>query len=343
MKRITYFIASFAVFMLLTSSAWVNLTLMRPSAIALPDHIKTIALIDRSIQEESPQNKLEQVVTGEMFRQDEQAVMKITDGFIEACSGTQRYQTIRTAEKYKSNGTKNTFPEPLDWNTIDEICKRHQSNAVLAIEIFDTDFILTNSPIKIETTNDKGVIIPRIEIKATGVAVINFGIRLYDATNRVILDEYQTTHRLNLDAQAPTLQAALNQILDKTEAINRASFDAGFIYGERISPTYYKVTRYFFDKPKKELGAGVRYSEVADWKGAINAWMKVVEKGDRKDAGRAAFNIAVAYEVLGDLEQAKSWAARSHTEFEEKEADDYYKKLVDRIREENVVNKQMPE
>ncbi len=343
MKKITYFIAAFAVLMLLSGSAWVKLTLVRPSAIMLPDHIKTVALIDRSIQEESPQSKLEQVVTGEMFRQDEQAVIKITDGFIEACSGTQRYQTVRTAEKYKSNGTKNTFPAPLEWNIIDEICKRHQSDAVLAIEIFDTDFILTNSPVKIETANDKGVVIPRIEIKATGVAVINFGIRLYDAANRVILDEYQTTHRLNFDAQAPTLQAALNQILDKTEAINRASYDAGFIYGERISPTYYQVTRYFFDKPKKELGAGVRYSEVADWKGAINAWMKVVEKGDRKDAGRAAFNIAVAYEVLGDLEQAKSWAARSHTEFEEKEGDDYYKKLVDRIREENVVNQQMPE
>ncbi len=343
MKRFKYIIAAVALLMLLSSSAWVKLTLVRPSAIVLPDHIKTVAMIDRSVQEKSPESKLEQVVTGEMFRQDEQAVLKITDGFIEACSGTQRYQTVRTAEKYKSNGTKNSFPTPLDWNIIDEICKRHQADAVLAIEIFDTDFILTNSPIKIETTNDKGVIIPRVEFKAMGVAVINFGIRLYDAANRVILDEYQTTHRLNLDAQAPTLQAALNQILDKTEAINRASYDAGFIYGERISPTYYQVTRYFFDKPKKELGAGVRYSEVADWKGAINAWMKVVEKGDRKDAGRAAFNIAVAYEVLGDLEQAKSWAARSHTEFEEKEADDYYKNLVNRIREENVVNQQMPD
>jgi hypothetical protein len=87
----------------------------------------------------------------------------------------------------------------------------------------------------------------------------------------------------------------------------------------------------------------VRYSEVADWKGAINVWMKVVEKGDRKDAGRAAFNIAVAYEVLGDLEKAKEWAARSHTEYEEKDADEYYKKLVNRIREEAVVNQQLPE
>ena len=31
---------------------------------------------------------------------------------------------------------------------------------------------------------------------------------------------------------------------------------------------------------------------------------------------------------LGDMEKAKEWAARSHTEFEEKDADEYYKMLI---------------
>lgn len=340
MSKVNNLMIAGCLFLVLSSSAWVKLTLIRPSEMVLPDHIKTIAMIDRTMQLETTQNKIEQVVTGELFHQDEQAVVRITDGFIEACSGMERFRPVRTAEKYNSNGTKTTFPSPMDWNTIDEICSRHQADAVLSIEIFDTDFILTNSPVKIDTKDDQGNLRTSLEFKATGVAVINFGIRLYDAANRVILDEYQTSHRLNFDAQAGTLQAALNQLLDKSEAINRAGYDAGFYYGQRITPTYYQVTRYFFDKPKKELGAGVRYSEVGDWQGAINAWLKIVDRGDRKEAGRAAYNIAVAHEVLGDLEQAKSWAARSHTEFEEKDADEYYKMLVNRIREENVVREQ---
>jgi tetratricopeptide (TPR) repeat protein len=329
--------------MLLTSSAWVNLTLTRPSELVLPDYIKAIALIDRTLQEETPQNKVEQVITGEIFRQDEQAIMKVTDGFIDACSGMNRFQPVRTTEKYQSDGTKTTFPTPLDWNTVDEICSKYQADALLSIEIFDTDFLITNNPVKIDVKDDQGGVSTRVEFRASGVAVIHFGIRMYDAANRTILDEYQTSHRMNFDAQAGTLQAAVNQLLDKVEAINQASFDAGFLYGQRITPTYYRVTRYFFDKPKKELGAGVRYSEVADWQGAINAWMKVVERGERKDAGRAAYNIAVAYEVLGDLEEAKRWAARSHTEFAEKDADEYYKMLNNRIREEALVEQQLPE
>jgi hypothetical protein len=131
------------------------------------------------MQDDSPQSKLEQVATGELFRQDEQAVIKITDGFMEALSGMNRFQPVRTAEKYKSNGTKNTFPTPLDWNTVSEICKRHQTDALLAFEIFDTDFIMANNPIKIDTKDEQGVLKPHLEFKATGVAIINFGIRLY--------------------------------------------------------------------------------------------------------------------------------------------------------------------
>lgn len=343
MHKMKYFILAGIALLVLTSSAWVKLTLIRPSELMLPDHIKSIAIIDRTLKTNTPENKLEQLATGELFHQDEQALLSITDGFLEACSGMNRFHPVRTAERYAANGTKTSFPDPLPWDSINEICQRHQTDALLSVEIFDTDFLLSNMPVKINTKDNNGNPLSVIEFKASGVAIINFGIRLYDNANKVILDEYQTTHRMNFDAQAGTLQAALNQMLDKVEAINRASYDAGFFYGQRITPTYYQVTRYFFDKPKKELGAGVRYSEVADWNGAINAWLKVVEKGDRKDAGRAAFNIAVAYEVLGDLEKAKEWAARSHTEFEEKEADDYYKQLVNRIREENIVRQQVKE
>ncbi len=343
MNRIRLILTSVIFFLLFSSSAWVNLTLIRPSELVLADYIKTIAIIDRTKQEDSPRNQFEQVITGEVFRQDEQAVLKIAEGFTDACSGMNRFITVRTPEKYIANGTKTTFPTPLEWNAISDLCSKYQADAVLSIEVFDSDFILTNNPVSISVKDDHGNLSTRVEFKATGVAVINFGIRLYDAANRTIIDEYQTSHRLNFDAQAATLQAALNQLLNKVEAINRASFDVGFLYGQRITPTYYTVTRYFFDKPKKELGAGVRYSEVADWQNAINAWLKVVEKGDRKEAGRAAFNIAVAHEVLGDLEEARKWAARSHTEFEEKDADEYYRQLTNRIREEAVLQAQLPE
>ncbi len=109
-------------------------------------------------------------MTGEAFRQDEQAVFQMGEGFIEACSGTKRFVTVRTAERFTSNGTKSTFPTPLDWNTVTEICNKNQTDALLSIEIFDTDFILTNSPVKIETRKIGGrmVTLPVVQGKWRG-------------------------------------------------------------------------------------------------------------------------------------------------------------------------------
>jgi hypothetical protein len=313
---------------------------MRPSELQLPETVRSIAMIDRTLQEDTKRNKTEQILTGEAYRPDEQGVFQLMDGFIRTSTGTGRYNTIRTAERYASDGTKTTFPTPMSWDSVTAICQRNQSDAVLSVEIFDSDFIIAPTPARIETNNSGGLPV-RIEFKVTGVVVINLGIRLYDGVNKVILDEYQHTVRMNFDAHGITVQEAMNTLLDRVEATKQAGFEAGLEYGRRITPTYYKATRYFFNRPKKALGRGVRYSEVADWKGAIDAWMPVVDGGSRKKAGRAAFNIAVAHEVLGDLEKAKEWAARSHTDFREKEADDYYRVLNNRIAEEGIVEEQM--
>ncbi len=338
MKKLKLFLIMGLTYLVLSSSAWVKLTLVRPSELVIPDYIQSVALIDRTKQEDTKQNKTEQILTGEAFHPDEQGAFQLGEGFIEACSGTKRFITVRTAERFTSNGTKNTFPAPLDWDIVTELCNKNQTDALLSIEIFDTDFILTNSPVTLESRNIGGKMVTLPVFRATGVAVINLGIRLYDAANRVILDEYQTSHRMNFNGEASTLQGAINAMLNKVEATKRASYEAGFTYGERITPTYYQVTRYFFDTPKKKLGAGVRYSEVGDWKNAIEQWTKVVNTGKRKHAGRAAFNIAVGYEVLGDMDKAKEWAARSHTEFQEKDADEYYKQLCNRVIEERMVS-----
>ncbi len=327
--------------MTLSGSAWVNLTLVRPSEIRLPEHIRTIALIDRTLQDDTPQNIIEQTLTGEYFRQDEQAVFQAAEGFIEACAGLEKYLTVRTSERYLSDGNASSFPSAMEWTGISEICERHQADAVLSVEIFDTDFIMTNMPVKLEDAGANETGLPKLQYNASGIAVIDFGVRLYDPSTKTILDEYRTTCRMNFQSRGTSLQAAINQMIDKTSAINQASYDAGYRYAQRITPTYFVATRYFYDRPKRVLGTGVRKSEVADWQGAMNSWMKVIDTGSERQAGRAAYNIAVAYEVLGDLEKAREWASRSYTDYRDKRADDYYKLLSDRIDQEFIADTQL--
>src|SRR4030042_823825 len=271
MKKISLYLIACVIFLTLCSMAWVRINLLRPALIVLPAHIRNIAIIDRSMKDETPESKVEQVLTGELFKQDEQAVRQTIDGTIDVCAEFNLYQLIRTSERLKGGGTKSTFPEPMDWIQVSRLCEKHKADALLAVEIFDSDFIIAN-PVSIARQVLEGKILTGSGFHVTAVAGINYGVR--------------------------------------------------------ISPRYYTVGREFYNRPRRNdnLWMGVRKSEVADWNGAIESWTQALN-AKRRIAGRAAFNIAVAYEVLGDLEKAKEWAARSYTDFREKRGNDYHNML----------------
>ncbi len=343
MKKIRFYLVAVVAIVLFSSMAWVRISLLHPALIVLPESIRNVAIVDRTLQEESVKNKMEQVLSGELMKQDEQAVRQSMIGMINVCAEFNLYNLMQTHKRYIGGGTKTTFPALMNWDTIAAICKENGADAVLAIEIFDSDFLITN-PGNVARQVLEGNALGGSGYHVNGVAVINFGVRLYDPSTRKVIDEYQVSHRMNLDAGGNTVQDAVNQVLDKIGAINQAGYQAGRLYGERISPSYYTVIREFYNKPKRnhDLRAGVRKSEVADWNGAIESWTKALDD-KRRVARRAAFNIAVAYEVLGDLDKAKEWAAKSYTEYGEKRGNDYFNMLVYRIREEAEIRRQVPD
>jgi hypothetical protein len=343
MKKAAIFAISLLGFVLLTSMAWVRINLLRPALYVYPSYIKNVAIIDRSQPDESVKNKIEQVLTFEMMKQDEQAVRRVIDGMVDACADFGLYQFEKTDVRLKGGGTKSMFGVPLGWNEVSALCDQYHADAILSVEIFDSDFIITN-PVQAVRQAAEGAILSGGGYNVNGIVIINFGIRLYDPSSKKIMDEYQVSHRLNFNGGGYTVQDAVNQVLDKVDAINQTSYYAGREYGERITPSYYTVVREFYNRPKKDnnLRIGVRKSEVADWNGAIESWTLALNS-KRKVARRAAFNIAVAYEVLGDIEKAKEWARKAYTEYEEKRANDYYNMLVYREREEAIIRRQVPQ
>ncbi len=60
MKKLKLLLLLGFTFLVFSNSAWVNLTLVRPSELVIPEYIKSIALIDRTKQEDTKQNKTEQ-------------------------------------------------------------------------------------------------------------------------------------------------------------------------------------------------------------------------------------------------------------------------------------------
>lgn len=316
---------------------------LKPAAINVDQHIKTIAVIDRTLPESKIANIIEGTITGEGIGLDTEAAQKTLDGLVNTLKNSPRFEVRRTTVKLKSTVTGTTFPPTLAWGEVAKIAKNNNSDAVLAIEIFDSDFIVTNTTKDAKKVDKNGKEISIKEYHAEGVANIKVGFRLYDPSDKTIADEKFFSSSRTWKAKGTSITDAAAQLINRKNAVLDVSYTAGAMYGRRITPSWTKVTRYYYKRGKKnrDLELGARKAEVNDWDGAIAAWEKAVNSRIDKVAGRAAYNLALAYEVKGDLTLAKEWAERSYGDFKNKKGREYAGILDQRIWEESRLKEQL--
>ena len=325
MKRKTIPTALLLLVFLLCAAPTMNFNIMVPAAVGFPDHIKSVAMVDRTKTGDKMKDAIESGLTGELLGEDKLATQIMMDGIHSIMVNSATLNFIRTPETLKGGSSMSAaFPEALDWKVISDLCAKYQVDAILAIEIFDSDFIL---------------------IPGAGQTVtVKAGIRMYDPATQSIIDQFVFSHDMHTGGDIHSVEAAIGSVLNKNAAIKEVSYDAGVMYGRRISPSWIRVSRPYYRRAKgdKNFAEGARMMEVNDWDAAISAFTEAVETGrKRKIRGRAAHNLAVIFEIQGDLQEAKSWAQTAWGKYKNKDSREYLYKLNRRISENQVLEDQL--
>lgn len=324
MKNLTlFYIFLLMVFAGCSGTRNIYFNVAQPSPVSVPPGINSIALIDRSIPRDKDKNKLEGIITGEGTKQDKLATQIVIDGLSNKLVNAGIFNINRTDEKIDGSGSGVSFPAQLSWQKVEELCKKHEVDALISLETYDSDFI----------TQDASIGKNALNVSAGGIAKVDCGFRLYDPQARQVIDEFRFSHKENWSTGGNAFEAALGAVMQRNQAIQDASYQAGIVYAERIIPSWYRAHREYFNKSKGNnyLEQGARMMETNDWDRAIEALEKAVETGHRKTKGRAAHNLAVVYEITGDLETAKKWASDAWGIYGEKRSRDYGYLLTRRI------------
>jgi len=296
----------------------------------LPDGINTIAVVNRSLVKEGDKSKnlLETIATAEIAGSDKLASDEALKGAFDKVNGRSAL-TIVIPQKTRLYGSGSSqTPELLDWREVKKICDANGTQALLVLESFDSNSDLLTSAV----TQHVGDILQGNAPKPAAPCQVRMTVRamwrLYDPNTKRILDQYQSTSFLTFNASAN------NIIIPPPDALQNTVYAAGQEYMNRFLPGYYTVKRDMYKKgkgsAKREFLAAFRRAETANWEGAIQAWTAIVNKSNGKNAGRAALNIAVAHEVLGQTPQALEWAKKSYEDYGDKLGRDYSKILLRR-------------
>ncbi|HLG33518.1 MAG TPA: DUF6340 family protein [Bacteroidia bacterium] len=324
----------------------VGINSMRPAEITFPSYVNTLLLVDRTKFEQGAVNIIEGILTGEMPGADKAAAQEAINALQQTLLASPRFKVIRASEIMNGNSITQAFPDALQWNIIEELCSRYKTEAIVALEIFDSNFIVTSGARKKKkTVEDKGVKkeIEVDEYYAEGLANVKIGIRLYDPKPKSIVDQQMFTKTKRWEATGNNITDAIAKLIRKTDATLAVSRMAGQDYAYKIAPMPVQLARQYYSKGKKteQVAAGARRAEVNDWKGALNTWESALSSASAKDAARLCYNIAVAYEVLGDMENAKKYAARSYVDYGNKKGKTYSAMLEYRQRDEELSEQQM--
>ncbi len=313
--RAIFFIGLF----LLVGAPSIYFDIKVPAAVNLPPNIESIAIIDRSHSENEVVNVLEKGLMSAISGKADRLSKPCIEGVFDQLKTQAKVSPVLTGIIEKRKGLAIEFPEPMHWIEVDRICREHRVDALLALEIFSRQY---NS----------------------NVAEVKVGFRLYDPGTRQIIDEYQFFHGFSKNRPPSDGDPGLLVLnaLNDDDAMKQAGYVAGTIYGKRISPFWIRAKRDYYKRSKRDpkMAEGARMMEVNNWEAAIAAFRLAIEHGHRKTKGRASHNLAIVYEILGELDLAYETAGDAWGKYKNRASREYSALLQQRIRERDMLAQQ---
>ncbi len=331
-----------ALLLISCKTSYISVDVLKPARIDVPTEIKSVAVINRSLpaKEERAMNIIEGVISGEGIFNDRLGSEKCVVGVVELLNNSPRFKAVLPGDiDLRGTGT-DRFPPALEWNIISDISNRYNAEAVIVLETFDSDSH-TNYDRHEYTREEDGKKVRHVEYIAEVNMQIEAGWRIYYTDRELIVDENVYVDHISWDARGPTREAAKRNLPSKGRIIEDAGFFAGQQYAARISPVWIRVSRSFYSKGSEELERASRYAKQSNWDEAAEIWKNTVNSGDPKIAGYAAFNLALSYEMNGDLNTALEWAEKSYYDFNNKKARSYINTIKSRIADERRLDKQL--
>lgn len=343
MKKTLKLLVLIAVVMLSSCMSSTVLNVIKPADVHVPSEITTFAVIQRNEARKGEKlaKRLEGVFSGEGIGMDKRSANYALRGLILQLSKSPRFMVkeAHTTEQLYGTGTRN-MAEPLDWHLVQEICETNNSDALIVVEAFDSDISRNVNYRDVTKTVSGGQVTERVYNSKLTVSV-EVGWRIYYPKSQVIVDNYNH-ERTNSRSASGSTELISNGNLPRKEAVVKLTArQLGEDYGRRISPSRVNLRRSYYGSGNYVFKKGQQKVVEKNYDAAIDIWLNQFETTlKQKTKGKSAYNLAVAYEVKSDYENAIYWAEQA-IQNRNKKARKYLVLLRERVEEERRLEEQM--
>ena len=245
----------------------------------------------------------------------------IVDSLAAHLEATNKYRVkpVHQPRMLRHNGSE--LPEIQPWDGMENMAKKEYVRAILVLESYD----LKRSDTEIKKT-DRGH-------QAEFSVDMKVGFRFYEPIRRRLLDDsiYQVKKVFRMTGSSP--QGAQGRLPADSIAFLLTADKAAKKYADMIAPPNISDVRYYYHKGDTLMDQAHQFVREDNWGRAETRWKWLAYKAeDTLTKARASYNMALACERNGRMNQAVGYARRAYRLHPDKKSQEYIAILEERIR-----------
>lgn len=300
------------------STKLLNIEIPHESKKELPKDIQSLTLVSRTVDgsfTDMETDSLQKIFYKKNFNYDTiindiQAVDTTLKALGELLFESGRYDVVIPKDRFLEFEKNAFLTLEMPWSEVKELCETYKTDAVLSLDHFKTR-VSTNY--KKEAFYDPSRDAFSSASSAQLVVYYEVLFRVYDPANeKILLREFLRDTIIWEDTDFST-----GELFDRLTTIKAALSEAGIAvaldFTDIVSTIWRDEKRQYFGKGDSEFKHASLFVDNNNWESAMAIWSEIAERGKSKSLkSKAEFNLALGYELQGNLQQAIFWALKSY-------------------------------
>ena len=317
----------------------------QPSSKNLPADIQSLTLVNRTVDEKYSNLNIDSLQNYfyknqfnlDMVVLDSQAVDTTLKALGELLFESGRYDYVIPQNRFLPFEKNAFLSTPMPWDEVKELCETYNTDAVLSLDYYKTN---------VKTKYDRESYFSPVQNGFFAAYVAEMEItyealfRVYDPDReQVLVREFLRDTLIWEDANNTT-----RELFRNFTPVKKALYETGIAialdFSEKIGTNWRQENRKYFTNRNSRFSQANQIAESGDWETAITIWKDLADQsGSKSIKSKAQYNVAVGYEMLGDINQAVSWALKSYETMYRPVTYDYLEILKKRVNELNKLKK----
>jgi tetratricopeptide (TPR) repeat protein len=284
----------------------------------ISDEIQSLTLVNRAVNNRFRSHKadsLQQIFFQRQFNMDTvlldtQAADTLLLALGDILFESGRFDVVIPENRLLSANTYSFIPSSMPWHEVDTLTKIFNTDAVLSLDHFKTRIITKYEKEALYDQNSNQFYTGYFANMAVAYESL---FRIYNPAEKEVVKNIIVMDTLHWDDSDIVIRPLFNRFTTVKAAMIESGIHSAIRLSEKIAPVWRLTRRSYYFKGHPVLDNAHLAVLNGDWDEAADLWLQLAEStGSRSLKSKAEFNLALAYELFGDIDEAIRWGLKSY-------------------------------